>query len=141
MGLGQDALARRSLAPPRPDLPNPPRLALVRRPVRSHRPVTILKVPRFWSWFQPGRISSKAGDPLMATKLPPAIGLEAFGSEASPIRPVAAAPAAATASEAGKWIPVAAKWLAVIVLSAGIAVAAMFGYQRRMARAASTGSV
>ena len=86
MGLGRDALARQSFASPGPDLPTtPPRLAIVRRrPVRRNRPVTILKVPRFWPWLQLGPTSSKAGDPLMASKMSPAVGLDAFGSEATP---------------------------------------------------------
>ena len=45
------------------------------------------------------------------------------------------------AHSAAMWAPVAAKWLAVILLSAGVAVAGVFGYQRRFARPATTGTV
>lgn len=144
MGLGQDALARRSVASPGTDLPTAPRLAIVRRrPIRRNRPVAIVKVPRLWPWLQPGPISPKAGDPLMASKMPPAVGLDAFGSEVSPSKSVAVATSpGAPLLAAAVWVPIAAKWLAVILLSAGIAVAAVFGYQRRMARtAAAVGSV
>ena len=62
--------------------------------------------------------------------------------EATPAVAVAAGtPAAPSRYAADVWLPVALKWFAVILLSAGIAVAAVFGYQRRMARTAATGSV
>ena len=143
MGLGQDALARQSSASPGPDLPTAPQLTIVpRRPARRNRAVTILKVPRFWPSLQLGRSSSKAGDPLMASKMSPAVGLDAFGSESTPAAAVVAAPAAPSRYAADVWLPVALKWFAVILLSAGIAVAAVFGYQRRIARTTgATGSV
>jgi len=104
--------------------------------------VAILKVPRFWPWLQLGPTSSKAGDQLMASKMSPAVGLDAFGSEATPAVAVAAGTSAAPSRYAADvWLPVALKWFAVILLSAGIAVAAVFGYQRRIARTAPTGSV
>ena len=70
----------------------------------------------------------------MASKMSPAVGLDAFGSEATPAVAVAAGtPAAPSRYAADVWLPVALKWFAVILLSAGIAVAGVFGYQRRMA--------
>jgi hypothetical protein len=40
-----------------------------------------------------------------------------------------------------KWVPVAAKWTAVIVLTAATAIAGVFLYQKRFTPAATTGSV
>jgi hypothetical protein len=75
----------------------------------------------------------------------PAEGLEAFGSEADPApRP---APAAAVPVHAAQKplsfsrLPTAAKWTAVVLLSAGAAIAGMFEYQRRIARRITNGTV
>ena len=40
-----------------------------------------------------------------------------------------------------KWLPAAAKWAAVIVLTAATAIGGVFLYQKKFARAATTGSV
>ena len=88
----------------------------------------------------------------MASKMPPAIGLDAFGSETSPATVVVpAAPALPKARDAvrewgpsavGEWVPSVFKWMAVVLLSASVAVAAVFGYQRWIARtSAAPGSV
>ena len=71
-----------------------------------------------------------------------AVGLDDLVPKRPPAVAVAAGtPAAPSRYAADVWLPVALKWFAVILLSAGIAVAAVFGYQRRMARTAATGSV
>ena len=62
-------------------------------------------------------------------------GLDAFGSEVEPkvkveVRP-AVAPAKPKAGAPAVQAAVVAKWLVVILLSAGIAVAGLIGYQRR----------
>jgi hypothetical protein len=103
--------------------------------------VAILKIPRFWSASEPGA--------ALATAVPPGIGaapvegLDAFGSEevvASP--PVSSPPVQAEPRHGGgAGAAAAAKWLVVVALSAALAVAGVFAYQRRFVRPASTGSV
>jgi PEGA domain-containing protein len=102
--------------------------------------VAILKIPRFWPALLLGRTSPVAADAVAAHSVPPA-GLDAFGSEASPIETLSNPPVPVREHGSGGWVPTAAKWLAVILLSAGAAVAGVVGYQHRFARTAATGSV
>ena len=144
MGLGRDALARQPFSHAAPELEATPRLELIQpRPVRRNRPVAILKIPRFWSAMSFGRASATAAGAIGVSPAAPAEGLDAFGSEVDPVADPHAVVTSATAPKASAsvWAPVAAKWLAVILLSAGVAVAGVFGYQRRFARPATTGTV
>lgn len=112
--------------------------------------MTILKIPRLWPALQVGRMSS-AAPALASTATAPADGLDAFGSEADPVTPltkVRVAPAPPPPPPAPKkpralptWVPVAAKWTAVIVLTAATAIGGVFLYQKRFAPAATTGTV
>jgi hypothetical protein len=71
-------------------------------------------------------------------------GLDAFGSEFSPpTKRRAARVGAATDSRtaAPPWAGEVAKWLAVILLSAGAAVAGVIGYQRRVVHPVAAGTV
>jgi hypothetical protein len=143
MGFGGDALARQPFSPSAPEFETtPPRLELVQqRRVRRNRPVAILKIPRFWPATHAGRGVTTAS----AIDMPPSghsAGLDAFQSEAAPVadsRP-ATAPQPVEQSADFVWPP-GAKWAGVVVLSAALAVAGMFGYQRRFARTATTGTV
>jgi len=147
MPFGGDALARRPLSPVAPEGQATPRLEVVEaHPIRSNRPVAILKIPRFWSATQFGRVSAAANVGQVASAR--AEGLDAFGSEADPIpRPKSPPPAAAPPSPVVRkpvsftWVPAAAKLSAIVLLSAGTALAGMYEYQRRFARGATTGSV
>jgi len=144
MGLGRDGLAPQPFSPAAPEFEATPRLELVQpRPVRRNRPVAILKIPRFWSAIQFGRVSATVAGAIGVSPAAPAEGLDAFGSEVDPVADPHAVvtPAPVRAYSAPKWAPVAAKWLAVILLSAGVAVAGVVGYQRRFARPATTGTV
>jgi hypothetical protein len=112
--------------------------------------VTILRIPRLWPALLAGRMSPTA--PALASRATaPADGLDAFGSEADP---PAAVPKVRVATPlpsqprqpkqpftVPKWVPVTAKWSAVIVLTASTAIAGVFIYQKRFAPAATTGSV
>lgn len=145
MGLGRDALARQPLSPGAPECEPTPRLALVKpRRARRNRTVAILRIPRFW----PGILGIVRGarvvsDPVGAAAAGPSDGLDAFGSEVEPKPHVSPAVGPATwgGHPAAVRATVVAKWLAVILLSAGVAVAGVFGYQRRFARPATTGTV
>jgi hypothetical protein len=102
--------------------------------------VAILKLPRFWPAMPVGRMPATAN--VRNLRSAPAEGLEAFGSEAEPA-PRPAAPAVAVPAYAQKplsltWLPAAAKWTAVVLLSAAVAIAGMFEYQRRIARRVTT---
>jgi hypothetical protein len=104
--------------------------------------VAILKIPRLWPPATFGRTA--AATAIDASGGTPADGLDAFDSEAAPaIGPPTSVElsthknhhaAAARASAAGKW-------LLVILLSAGAAVAGLIAYQKRFPRTASTGNV
>src|SRR4051812_28938905 len=156
MALSGDARARQPVSPEPPQRESMPRLELVQlRPVRRKRPVAILKIPRLWPAMPVGRMPAAA----TARTLPSdaAEGLDAFGSESEPPSrpavtavPAAAAPPAAAAQPAAAiepkaltptWLPSAAKWTAVVVLSAAAALASMFEYQRRFAPRVTTGTV
>lgn len=142
MGLGRDALGRQPFSPAAPEIEH--RLELVQpRRVRRNRPVAILKIPRFWPAMQFGRASATGADAIGVPPAAPVESLDAFGSEVDPVADPHAVwtPAPVRAHSAAMWAPVAAKWLAVILLSAGVAVAGVFGYQRRFARPATTGTV
>ncbi len=124
--------------------------------------MTILKIPRLWAGLQVARVSA-AAHAIAASPAPSPEGLDAFGSEADPVAklpvthpPVAKPPVSkpsvskspATARSrpapyraALKWAPAVGKWFAVILLSAAVAIAGVFTYQRRFAKAATTGSV
>ena len=105
--------------------------------------MTILKVSRLWPALQNGSVAPAA----QAVAVPaqgPADGLDAFGSETEPapkVRIAAPPPAPKPPAQMPKWLPAAAKWLAVIVVTASIAVAGVFLYQKRFARTATVGTV
>jgi len=100
---------------------------------------------------------SSAAPALASTATAAADGLDAFGSEDDPVTPipkVRVAPPPAPPEQKPKqpqqpkhprtlpkWVPVAAKWTAVIVLTAATAIAGVFLYQKRFTPAATTGSV
>jgi hypothetical protein len=162
MELARDAIAREPFVSAAPDREPAPSLALVRpRRTRRNRTVAILKIPRLWA-TQFGRAATTA-TASAAFELAPAAadGLDAFGSEAAPKEAVPKEPVArvserkskvedrsarerakpGTAAIRGVDPATVAKWLAVILLSAGVAVAGVIGYQKRFLRAAPTGTV
>lgn len=143
MGFGHDALARQPLPTVAPETgQETPRLELVEaRRIRRNRPVAILKIPRLWPATQVGRASSTASGPKGAGDA--GEGLDAFGSEAaaSAMPPTFDSPASEGAHSLPVWAPAAGKWLVVIIVSAGLAVAGVFAYQRRAPRTAPTGTV
>ena len=143
MGLGRDAVARQPFSRSAPDLEAAPRLGLVEpRLVRRNRPVAILKIPRFWPVLQAGRVSTQAANAIGVRPASASEGLDAFGSEAEPDSGLSAAEPGPSRNEStGDWVPVAAQWLVVVLVSAGVAVALMYGYQRRFGRAVTTGTV
>ena len=143
MGLGRDALARQPFSRAAPDFEATPHLELVEpRLVRRNRPVAILKIPRFWPVLQASRASTPAGNAIGVGPVSASEGLDAFGSEAEPDSgDRGLEPAPARDEFTGDWAPGAAKWLVVVLLSAGVAVALMNLYQRQFARAATTGTV
>ena len=152
MGLGRDARAIRPFLPAPATEPTASlELVAPRRRVRRNRTVTILKIPRLWPALQVGRLSP-ASPALASTATAPASadGLDAFGSESDPVPTVPkvrVAPPPPPASSRRrpltmpKWLPSAAKWAAVIVLTAATAIGGVFLYQKRFAPAATTGSV
>ena len=146
MGLARDAIARKPFAPAAPDLEQTPHLALVRpRPTRRNGIVAILKIPKLWPAVQLGRATG-AASVMEATAASPADGLDAFGSETAPkveIAPVLVEPAKRKSGVASPEVQAAvvAKWLVVILLSAGVAVAGLIGYQRRFPPTPPTGNV
>ena len=152
MGLGCDALAGRLfLAAPATEATACLELVATRRQVRRSRTVTILKISRLWPALQLGRMSPTA--PALASRATaPADGLDAFGSEADPpvavpkvrVAPPLPPPQPKRPKQpftVPKWVPVAAKWAAVIVLTAATAIGGVFVYQKKFAPAATTGSV
>jgi PEGA domain-containing protein len=107
--------------------------------------VTILKVPRLWPVFQLGRVATVA-QAAAAPAHAPADGLDSFGSESEPkpvpkVRLAPPPPSPRTPIKMPKWLPMAAKWTAVIVASAAFAVAGVFLYQKRFVVNATSGTV
>jgi hypothetical protein len=106
--------------------------------------VTILKVPRLWPALLIGRVATVAQATRPAHA--PADALDAFGSESDPtpapkVRIAPPPPSPRTPFETPKWLPIAAKWTAVVLASAAIAVASVFLYQKRFALATTSGTV
>ena len=107
--------------------------------------MAILKIPKLWPGVQLGRSTAAAS----AIDIPASTtdGLDAFGSETTPFAaaPPVAGPAKPRpdvfAAAPGVHPAVVAKWLAVILLTAGVAVAGVIGYQRRFPPASSNGNV
>jgi hypothetical protein len=112
-------------------------------PSNQEELIVTLKVPRLWPTLQVGPAAPLA----QAVAVPaqgPADGLDAFGSEAEPAPKVRIAPpppASKPPAKMPEWLPVAAKWLAVIVVTASVAIAGMFLYQKRFAARANSGTV
>ncbi len=107
--------------------------------------MAILKIPKLWPAVQLGRATAVA-TAMEVTAARPADGLDAFGSETAPkveIPPKLIAPAKPKSGAPSPAIEAAvvAKWLVVILLSAGVAVAGLIGYQRRFPRTPPTGNV
>ncbi len=108
--------------------------------------MTILKVPRFWPALQVGRVATVA-HAAAAPAHGPADGLDSFGSESDPtpappkVRIAPPPPAPRPPIKTPKWLPVAAKWTAVVLLSAAIAVAGVFLYQKRFVVTTTSGTV
>src|SRR4051812_9880765 len=142
MAVSGGALARQPVSPAASQREPTPCLELVQlRPVRRKRPVAILKIPRLWPSMPVGRLPAASARTLRSAE---AEGLDAFGSESEPAQPtVAASPAVEGERKVPTlmWLPSAAKWTAVVLLSAAAALASMFEYQRRFAPRATTGSV
>lgn len=132
--------------------------------------MAILKIPRLWPATQLARTAGAAtAGATAAIELPPPVGdgLDAFGSEAEPkplvvrepgpkpkevpreegqskdLAPREATPKAVPAVAPAIAIDpaTAAKWVAVILLSAAAAVAGVIGYQKRFLRPPATGTV
>jgi PEGA domain len=104
--------------------------------------VAILKIPRLWPAAPLGRTA--AATAIDAGGETPADGLDAFGSEAAPeIGPPAMLEPPTHRDHHARAVRASAagKWLLVIVLSAGAAVAGLIAYQKRFPRIASTGNV
>jgi hypothetical protein len=94
--------------------------------------VAILKVPRFWS------ASGRALGAVDA--LGPAKGLDAFPSEAAPVVPIHVDAPGAPAGSGFTWTSFAT--IAVVILvTAALAVAAVFAVQSRIKGTATTGTV
>ena len=143
MGFGGDALVRQPISSVAPEFePAPPLELVAPRPVRRKRPVAILKIPRVWPAMPFGRVST-AGDVREPRPSVGGDGLDAFGSETDPApRPQVVKPSPVPRKPMNlTWAPAAAKWSAVILLSAAVAVAGMFEYQRRFAKRATIGTV
>lgn len=107
--------------------------------------MTILKVPRLWPAMQVGRVATVA-QAAAAPAHAPADGLDSFGSESEPkpvpkvrIAPPPSSPR--TPFKMPKWLPTAAKWTAVIVVTAAVAVTGVFLYQKRFVAASTSGTV
>ena len=117
-------------------------------PARRHQePVAIIRIPRLW----PGaaRTAAASTGPAVEFTDPLTDGLDSFGSETAPEGPTlvpdpapAAVPGQPDRSVPRDWTGVVAalKWVGVILFSAGIAAAAVWEYQRRIA-VSQTGSV
>jgi hypothetical protein len=120
----------RALTSPRP----------VGRRVGRKQPVAILRIARFWP-----SLHRSAGAAAVAVGTP-SEGLDAFGSEgpsAVDARPRPAPVASRTTtlrSRDQRWRS-AAKWIVVMVLTAGATAAGFLEYQRRVARPVTTGSL
>ena len=106
--------------------------------------MAILKLPRFWG-------SSERTGGVDAVRSVDADGLDAFGSETGPVlisapTPVKNPPARApqpdgppAATSPTSTVMPALKWFAVILVTASLAVAAVFEYQRRFATKPTSG--
>ena len=142
MALNGDALARQPVPPATPHREAMPRLELV-PPVRRKRPVAILKIPRLWPAMPVGRMPATAHvRKIRSTNA--SEGLDAFGSETEAAGAPAVAvapPRAARKAPSLTWLPAAAKWTTVVLLSAAAALAGMFEYQRRAAQRITTGTI
>jgi hypothetical protein len=109
------------------------------RPKRRKHIVAIIRIARFWPALQ----RQTAAAPAAAK----ADGLEAFGSEHEPAKPIKMAPAPKGPSGKKEQPPhsgatlTALKWIAVIVLSAAAAIAGVILYQQRFGARATTGSL
>jgi hypothetical protein len=144
MAPSGDALARDPVSPAPSQRESMPRLELLQlRPVRRKRPVAILKIPRLWPAMPAGRMPAAATARTLRSS--DAEGLDVFGSEAEPTPQVVVVPPPKVAGERKTptftWLPAAAKWTAVVVLSAAAALASMFEYQRRFAPRVTTGTI
>jgi PEGA domain-containing protein len=107
--------------------------------------VTILKVPRLWPAWQVGRVATVA-QAAVAPAQAPADGLDAFGSESDPtpapkVRIAPPPPSPRTPIKTPKWLPAAAMWAAVVVVTAAVAIAGVFLYQKRFAVVATSGTI
>ena len=135
MGLVGHALAGERPSPPASDAertPSSSRALTSPRPVGRRvgrtQPVAILRIARFWP-----SLHRSAGAAAVAVGTP-SEGLDAFGSEgpaAADARPRPAAVASRTTTlRSHRWRG-AAKWVAVMVLTAGATAAGFLEYQRR----------
>jgi len=107
--------------------------------------VTILKVPRLWPALQVGREATFA-QAAAAPAHAPVDGLDAFGSESEPetapkVRIAPPPPSPRTPIKTPKWLRAAAMWAAVVVVTAAVAVAGVFLYQKRFTVGATSGTV
>lgn len=102
--------------------------------------MAILKLPRFWPAEQLGRVSA-SGAATGARAASTADGLDAFGSEVDPLPHTSGTAAAPVPSSRRAQVSAVARWIAVILLSAAIAVLTVFWYQRRVATVQTTGTV
>ena len=126
----RDSSSALKLVQPRPD-----------RRDRRIRPVAILKIARFWPSLQR---SDTAG--LRAAGVQRrADDLDAFDSESVPAdaafpQPVSA-PSKPEGTAIGPGAVLAAKWIAVVLLTGGVLAAAVIEYQRRVVHKVVTGSL
>jgi hypothetical protein len=100
--------------------------------------VAILRIARFWP-----SLHRSAGAAAVAVGTP-SEGLDAFGSEgasAADGRPRPAAVASRRTTLRSHWWLGAAKWVAVMVLTAGATAAGFLEYQRRVPRPVAIGSL
>jgi hypothetical protein len=106
--------------------------------------VAILKVSRFWSSPQLARAAAPAAD-VLVVPASASEGLDAFRSESDPVEFLQPAPVPAktapTPAVQIRWLKPAAKWAAVVAISAGLGASALFGYQRRFVNRATSGAV
>lgn len=109
--------------------------------------MTILKVRRLWPALQMGRAATvQAAAPATS----PDDGLDAFGSESDPapkVRIATPSPAPKRPNSSPqipqipKWLPIAARWAIVVLLTAAGAASGVFFYQKRLAASARTGTL
>lgn len=113
-------------------------------PSQEELHVTILKVPRFWPALQVSHASTVAQAAAAPAEAPD--GLDAFGSETEPapgpkVRIAPPPPSRTPPVKMPAWLPTAAKWIAVVLVTAAVAVAGVFLYQKRFVVRATTGTV